>query len=274
MQAQTFYYSVVKLVPHPVRDEAINLGVVLVDEHGTFADYRFTHAYKVKLQRVAPDFDPSVVSAFLTDFKSRFPRAGQTRTFSRWGGYEPSRKTLEELANQYAYQVRFTPPRAYITDNPATSLDELFEQFVAPIRFARREVVDRAAIRVKVRRALSNWQLPKERIVERPTLRVRHGYNTLDLGITSPRNEHLLIALEPLPFSIPTRDDIIRGRDHIAWVAYDIVRENGAEPMIGAIISDPLPANRDLHEQTIAIFKDLQVETIRLTNIERLRELV
>ena len=273
MPREAMYYSVIRVVPHPVRDEAVNLGVVIVNEAGDYADYRLTGAYKVKLRSIAPDYDTSLVSVFLKDFTSRFAKTATTQPLDQVGAYAPTKETLDELANQFAYQVRFTTPRAYVTDNPKTALDDLFREFVAPLRHAAKQVVDRLKIRLGVKRTLTGLGVPKDLVVQNPELQGRHGKNTLDLGVRAGENAHLTLALEPISFSIPSQDDVIRERDHLTWVAYDVgAGQNGVT--IGAVVSEPLRSNQDIYDQALATFRDLGISTVQFDRLDDLRNLL
>ena len=47
------YYSVVKFVPHPERDEAFNIGVAVVSESEDYAEVVFNRRYRAKLKAIA-----------------------------------------------------------------------------------------------------------------------------------------------------------------------------------------------------------------------------
>ncbi len=269
---ETYYYSVVKLVPHPVRDEPINLGVVLTSGTGDYADYRFTRAFKTKIRALAPDVPPAFVERFIAEFPALLPRVKEQQMFSGLTPLEPRVETLDRLAEQHAYQIRFTPPRPAIGD-PERLLQELFEEYVAPIRLAEPEPVGRSAVRTRIVRALHQWHIPRQQIVEAPRLPVRHGVNSLDLGIRRSVSNGLAVAMEPLSFSIEAQPDIVRQRDHIAWVVTDL-REDVERPTICAVASTPLPANKQLLDETIELFKDLRVEVIPVEKLEQLRVLL
>jgi hypothetical protein len=268
-----FYYSVVKFVPHPVREESLNIGVVLISEGGEYSNYQFTDAYRAKLKALAPDVLPATVQRFIEDFQTRFPRS-QPPQLQFDSGHESPISVLKELAGRSATQTRLTPPRAVNVDRPEETLKELFEEFVSPIRYSRETIIDKPAIRTSLRRSLKQW-LPKHAIVENPQISVRRGFNTLDLGIRRMvrGKYHLALALEPLSFSIGGQDEIIRQRDHVAWVAYDSAKVNG-DVAIGAVVSEATPPNQDLFERSLEIFQDTRVTVVPFREPEKLHALL
>jgi hypothetical protein len=269
---ETFHFSVVRLVPHPLRDEAINLGIVLVSESGQFADYRFRKGYRRKLRALAPDVRPELVERFLDDFEARFLRVEDQLRL----GSEPMatvKETLDQLADQHAYQIRFSPPRPVLTEEPARALEALFEELVAAIPQARRTVVDRASIKRTVVRALRSWDVAVELLVEKPQIPVRHGFNSLELAVRRAAQDGLALAVEPISFSNPVQDEVVRQRDHVAWVASDIIEETGPLP-ICAVLGEPISHNRDLFEESMELLLDVRVTPIEATDVLPLRGLL
>lgn len=155
--SEAFVYSVVRFVPHPVRDEAINVGVVLVSPSGEHVLHKFTRAFRSKLSALAPDVNPGMVERALSDFQARFPRdLAQAPLGSE---AEPlTEDALLELSMRYGYQVRFTPPRPIAVKEPERSLAQLFDEYVGTIASLEAgSVPGRAKVRRRVLRRLRDW---------------------------------------------------------------------------------------------------------------------
>jgi len=138
---EALYYSVVKLVPHPVREENFNIGVVVVSRPGAYANYRFTTAVRSKLRVLGPDVHHATVQRFIEDFQARFPKVGTIEPLSAPDRITASVETLEEFVRYYSTQVRFTPPRPVMSHYPDETSKKLFEEFVAPIRLSRERLL-------------------------------------------------------------------------------------------------------------------------------------
>ncbi len=274
--SQLFYYSIIKLVPHPIRQEAINLGVVVVSADAAYSDAKFVGKYKHRLRALAPDVNPVLIARFVEDFRARFSLEGITQSLPL--PKKPPALTLETLkqwSQNEAGQIAITPPRPVMFERPDLGLRDLFEEFIAPARFVSAgPLLDRAAVRHHLVAALRQLVAP-EMIIKKPSLTTRHGPNTLDLGVRrfDSTNGHLSVAMEPISFAVPSADDILRHRDHLAWVAHDVLRDNGG-PVICAVVTEPAPAHRSLFEESAAIFSDVGVRTLRLPDIEQLRTVV
>src|SRR5437016_72781 len=99
----TLFYSIVKLVPHPIREESINLGVVVVSEEGDFAEYRFSRGIRERLRALAPDVNPAIVDEFVEGFGDLLRPHDSGKPMA-----EPTPETLAELADHFAYQFQVT----------------------------------------------------------------------------------------------------------------------------------------------------------------------
>jgi hypothetical protein len=271
-----YYYSVVKVAPHPIRDETFNLGVILISESGDYSDFRFTTHVRQKLRALAPDAHFATIQRFVEDFKSRFPRVGAIEPLYQIDRLPVSVEVLKEFAARYSTQIKLTAPRPVIAEDPNRILRKLFEEFVAPIRLARKPLVDRPTIRRWILHTLRNLSVPKAAIVDHPSIPVRHGTNTLDIGVrrNGARNGVVAVALEPISFALSSADEIVRQRDHVAWVAYDSVPAAGARLAIGAVVTQPIDSNRRLFDESTSIFRDVGVVMVQFEQTQPLRDIL
>jgi hypothetical protein len=270
--SDTFVYSVVRFVPHPIRDEAINVGVVLVSPSGEHVLHRFTRAFRSRLSVLAPDVDPRMVERALSDFQARFP--GDLAQAPLGSEARPlTEDALRQLSTSYGYQVRFTPPRPVAVEEPERSLAQLFDEYVGPITSGEAGgVPGRAKVRRRVLRRLRDWSVPRDRVIERPKIPVRHGSNTLDIGIERAAND-LAVAVEPISFSISATEEIVRQRDHVAWVAADADR-SASDFIICAVLGEPSVQNRDIFVESESLFRDVDVTPVPMSEIDQLRDVL
>lgn len=270
----TYFFSVVTFIPHPIRDERINLGIVVVSEDSTEYGCRFSTQVREKLRVLAPDVHFSAVTRWVDDF---------TKRFVRWSpdvvpidALEPSRATLEYLASLQGGQVRLSPPRAVTSSAGTTSLvRSLFNDYVGHLQGVRAPAVGRPQIRKAIRRALREWSIPDTQIVQEPIIPGRHGDNRLDLGVlgTNGKTAKVLVAMEPISFRIASAVDIIQQRDHVAWVGSDLELADSA-PSLCAVVTSPAPDHTALYEQSRRLFEEVNVKVVEDSNIDALRDLL
>ena len=70
MSRNAYHYSIIRFVPNPVREEALNLGVVLIGAEGQFGHYRMLARIKSRMRLLAPRFDPRLVDSFEDDLQA------------------------------------------------------------------------------------------------------------------------------------------------------------------------------------------------------------
>lgn len=130
MELMTAYYSVVRLVPDLVKDEAVNIGVVLVCPSQKFGGCRFPVNYS-KLKNFFPDTDLNLLNYFIKDLKKKFIFQRQPSKYGKlYISREFSLDYLEYMSNSFNYLFQFTEPRTTLTNDLQSELDDLFDQFV------------------------------------------------------------------------------------------------------------------------------------------------
>lgn len=132
MPREVYHYSILRFVPNPVREEALNLGVMLIRDEGGYADYRMLARIKTRIRVAAPGFDIRLLESFEADLRSLIGGVGFQR---RLGASQALIvQDLVRLADTHANQIQFTDPRVYLTEEPDKALDDLFVEFVRPRR--------------------------------------------------------------------------------------------------------------------------------------------
>ncbi len=124
-EQSSFDYAVIRVVPHPEREEFVNVGVIL-----HCAARRFLAA-RVKLNRarlaaLAPDLDMGMVQEQL-DLIPRIcaggAEAGPLRELT-----QPER--FRWLVSPRSTTIQVSPVHGGIADDPGAALDDLFARFV------------------------------------------------------------------------------------------------------------------------------------------------
>jgi hypothetical protein len=120
-----FEYAIVRVVPRVERGEAMNAGIVLHSRPRRFLDARVELDDAV-LAALAPDCDPAEVRAHLAAIPriaAGDPAAGPIARLSR-----PER--FHWLVAPSSTVVQPSPVHTGLTDDPAATLDHLFETLV------------------------------------------------------------------------------------------------------------------------------------------------
>ena len=120
-----FEYAIVRVVPRVERGESMNAGIVLHSRPRRFLDARVELDDAV-LAAIAPDCDPEEVRAHLAAIpriSAGDPAAGPIARLSR-----PER--FHWLVAPTSTIVQASPVHTGLTDDPAATLDHLFETLV------------------------------------------------------------------------------------------------------------------------------------------------
>jgi len=271
---KTYHYSVVAFVPHPVREERINLGVVLVADNETESDFKFSRSFRQKLRALAPDVHPRAAESFIDDFEKRF--MSWTHGARPVDALTPSVETLANLASCEGGQIVFTEPRAFVTaDSISSALHSLYSEYVASFPSRTEVRIGRPEVRTRIRRALRDWRVPDADVVPDPQLPGKLATNHLDVGVlgTNGRAGKLVAALEPISFQINSEGDIERHRDHIAWVKTDLPSDTEA-PTICAVVTSPAKDHVRLHSESLRLFEGLGIEVVHAEGMDQLHPLL
>lgn len=137
------YYSIVRYVPDIIRDEGVNIGVIL--ETGTNGDRQVIHSFTESFHRAAkidPFLNAVVLERTIGHTINQLKETSETLS-------------LDQLAERHSGgKVQLTQPRLTLIESLEEELRELYEQFVWEEREARRQGVTDVKLRQKVVRAL------------------------------------------------------------------------------------------------------------------------
>ena len=266
----SYYFSIVTCTPHPVRGERINLGIVVVSEDGTLADFRFKRSYLGQLKAIAPDVHSDSIASFILDFSERFSDFGDSVT--EMDSFDGLRQMLVRLSRNTGSQITFTEPQAFIDHRDFEfTFNELFKKFVGPLPPILKEQHGRREIRRQVKYALRQWKVLDTDIVNEPKIIGKHGDSNLDLGVRgdSPSSDLIALAMEPISFRIDSSYEIQRQRDHVAWVRSDTLSLRDA-PDICAVLTQPSNSNYELFVNSQKLFRDLGVSVVLIDELQAL----
>jgi hypothetical protein len=163
-------FSLIRYVPDPVKNEFVNIGVLLRPAGGVRKVagsneaavapagvhlVKFTKDW-ARVRCVDPDADIAMLEAMENELR-RVPYAGS--------GVPPLLKTIED---SFSHQLQITEPKACLAENAAAELDRLMQLYVEPRKLkGRASVTGRQAIARQMRTHFEHarvWDLMRHRI--------------------------------------------------------------------------------------------------------------
>ena len=152
-------FFLVRYVPDPVKNEFVNIGVVLRPQRASAVEaaaVRFTRDW-ARVRCVDPEADIEMLEALEAEMRRRM--AGQE------GDTKP---LLETMQDSFSHLLQITEPKACLAENLAAELDQLMGLYVEPRRQKTRSAVSgRQAIARSMRMQFERagvWDLMRRRI--------------------------------------------------------------------------------------------------------------
>ena len=150
-------FSLVRYVPDPVKNEFVNIGVLLREAaHPEGAAVRFTKDWG-RVRCVDPDADIGMLEALEAEMRQRLQETG-TETV-------PLLKTIED---SFSHQIQLTELKGCLAENVAAEMEQLMQLYVEPRRpKARQTLSGRPAIVRNMRLQFEHarvWDLMRKRI--------------------------------------------------------------------------------------------------------------
>ncbi|HEX3661864.1 MAG TPA: DUF3037 domain-containing protein [Acidobacteriaceae bacterium] len=153
-------FSLVRYVPDPVKNEFVNIGVLLHPaasaEGAPTAQVRFTKDW-ARVRCVDPDADIDMLEAMETEMRRRLLEPASDA---------PS--LMKTIDDSFSHLLQLTAPKAYLAENLAAGMDQLLGLYVDPRREKTRPALSgRAAIARSLRTHFEQarvWDLLRRRI--------------------------------------------------------------------------------------------------------------
>lgn len=150
-------FSLVRYVPDPVKNEFVNIGVMLREAaRPEAAVVRFTRDW-ARVRCVDPEADIGMLEAMEAEMRQRLQESGSDTV--------PLMKTIED---SFSHQLQMTEPKACLAENVGAEMDQLIQLYVEPRRQkVRRTASGRQAIVNHMRRQFEHarvWDMMRKRI--------------------------------------------------------------------------------------------------------------
>ena len=134
-----------RFLPHPLRDDFVTVGLLLLESDGGFADVRITRDWKM-LQCIAPDVEPEWFTLVENEIRGRLASLRR-------------RDDLMQLVNErFGTMLNVAPAKAVLTDDPAKEMEVLTSMYLVPMERGERnqQRTGRVAIVNTMKEAFTN----------------------------------------------------------------------------------------------------------------------
>jgi hypothetical protein len=111
-------FFLLRYVPDAVKDEFVNVGVVLVEPGGAYADVRFTRDWK-RVRCLDPDADVETLEGLEQEIKERMLEGAASQ---EW--------LLQRMQDSFSNAIRLTPAKAVLADSPQEEIARLAEMYL------------------------------------------------------------------------------------------------------------------------------------------------
>jgi hypothetical protein len=126
-----FAFSVIRVVPDPIKDEAVNVGVVVVSEDGSSGCIRYSDKFRTRINVLKRDFPIASVSAAIEDLKTYLGLEAQPSFGVKPTPIQGAKDRLEEASKNFENQLQITSPKVYLAESLDIAATQLFRRYVA-----------------------------------------------------------------------------------------------------------------------------------------------
>jgi hypothetical protein len=250
-------FFLLRYVPDAIKDEFINIGVVVMD--GGAAQVRFTQDWR-RVRCLDPGADIEMLQGLEVELRRRLAQAG------------PDRDRILKLLNEsFSNTLQLSTPKSCLAASAAEEADKLVEMYLETHRrAARREAGNRQVILGHMRDAFEQagvWKLMRHQIAvaqyTRPgdPLRLDCGYRPN--GVIKMFHAVSLAtdvdSAKVLAFSFPQIAEGIRRVEH-------------ADALLTAVVEDDLPRDDDAIAFALDTFARTQIAVAPVAELPQLAE--
>lgn len=251
------YYSILRFVPDPLRDEPINVGLFAVSDDGEWARFDAS-APRARLRAIRRRDDAERIEEWAASLKERFDVGGHRGLFDDRGHI--SREVLDEWSQSFSAALRVTEPRVAVETDLDALWTDLFDRLVRvparghaqPAREAGRisaGVERRQVVRAFVKTAERWPTFDSTRLQYSLPFRGRSASHYADLAIV---NGHITGVMQALPLASGNQWEIVSTRAMLIDAAVDL--DKAVVKL--ALYRDPPSDRTDLLLQTKSVLQE------------------
>lgn len=157
-------YAVIRYIPSILREEFVNVGVILVCPEALFQDVLALPSFNKDQRRLSAleNVDGYFVQHAITKLSDAATNATFHELVGRTSAPEGilTASGLADLQRSYHNNIQLTKPRTALTENPQATLEQLFRTFVAELEpEAPRRTITREKMRAEVTKVFNRFDL-------------------------------------------------------------------------------------------------------------------
>ena len=245
----TYSYTVSRFVPDQIRNEAVNIGIIVVDPSTGKTAHRFLGDMK-HLKARCPGADIQALEGIVRSM--------------RIGDMPGGMADLERLSVNHTYSLQFTPPLAAAAPTIKEALQIVFDTYVGEATAPAAKplgATPKEQILAKIDAAVSQSGMIEGAAIARPEFKGSRGVFRPDRAF---RTWSSAIALHALPFA--ARHDLALKNAKVLAIDYEDARKQDANLECAAVV-DPAPdggdrERREAYEQAEGHLRDKGCEVI------------
>jgi hypothetical protein len=250
-------FLLLRYMPDAVKEEFVNIGVVLLEDGGDFAGVRFTRDWR-RVRCLDPAADVEMLEALESDLRRQLGRAAERETF------------LAKLQDSCSNVLQLTAPKACLAADPQQELEALARLYLERRRAGKREAAGRQVILGRMRDAFEQagvWALMSHKIAaaqythKGDPLKVDCGYkpNGVIRLFHAVSLESDLDAAKVLAFSFPE-------------VREGIARVEKAKAELTAVVEPDLERDDESIAFALAVMQRSQIAVATTADLPRLAD--
>jgi hypothetical protein len=270
-ELRKFDYFLLRYVPNAVRDEFVNIGLVMTESGGEegFAGLHFTKDWR-RARRVDPNIDIEVLEALGREVEQRLLGVKQRATL------------LHEMMDSYSNLLQISPVRHCLVDDPARELKELAARLVEmpkpgerieeelrteedlPRRAGRRWIYSEMS---QAFRSMGVWDLLTKDLPASPYTNDADDF-TFDCGYAVGNEVKLFHAVSLVDVGQETRMFPLR----VAKIAPRMASLRKKMPRFTAVVEDWYNQEDQTVKTVLAFMKDEEIRVARLREMPGMAE--
>lgn len=246
----TYSYTVSRFVPDPIRNEPVNIGVIVVDAETGETAHRFMH----NLRGLGPRCPGA-------DLESLEEMVGSFHVQDMPGGADD----LGRLAQRHTNLLQFTPPRAVAAPTLEDSLQRAFEAYIDEDAAQGREARPKTLLLEEIDAALLGGNIAVGAVKKRPKFAGRRGRFTPDRGVFG---DGWTLALHAISFGAGTTTGVATALSAAKVLAVDFEDAKAKDVTLECtVVAEPPPDGAcgeiESYKQAAGHLKDRGCKTIR-----------
>lgn len=266
----SYKYSVIRAVPDPIREEAVNVGMVLIDENKRTVQYKFIRNAESRAKKIDPEFSPEAIRAFRRDFEEILGQSDRQYKLELWPREKNISEAISGMADAYAGQIQFTPIRTTWAGSVDEAFGKLYGQLVeVPRRPRPSGFLSRRGLKERAWNQLSLFPPPGEANYDE-RLNGRSGATYILDAVF--RNGDVRAIFYSISFKISRLEEIVLHRGYLLGAAMDIRRISQYEGIaFYAVVTKPLNQTEKEYKESERSFATERIRTVLLEDLPSLK---